>query len=83
MKDGGSIDMNTGGAAVVCIDLVAVVDDDVPCVGEFTCAQQGRAAQRRDHINGSSGIPERLLEEANLRGWGGVAICDRTSASLT
>ena len=75
-QDVGFADMNTGGAAVVYIDLVAVIDGDVSFVSEFAGAQQGRSAQRQDHIDGSSGIPERLLEEANLRGWGGVAICD-------
>ena len=33
LEDGRFTDMNTGGAAVVYIHLVAVVDRDVTCVG--------------------------------------------------
>ena len=38
LEDGGFTDMNTGGAAVVHVDLVGVVDGDIFCVNEFAGA---------------------------------------------
>ena len=38
LEDGGFADMNPGGAAVVYVDLVAVVDGNISCVGEFAGA---------------------------------------------
>ena len=38
MEDGGFADMNTGGAAVLNVELVAVVDGDISYVGKFADA---------------------------------------------
>ena len=39
LEDRGLSDMNPGGVAVVYVDLVAVVDGDISCVGNFAGAQ--------------------------------------------
>ena len=38
MEDGGFADMNMGGAAVVHVDLVAVIYGDIFCVSQFAGA---------------------------------------------
>ena len=61
LEDSGLANVYPGSAAVVDVDLVAVIDGNVPGVGELAGAEQRCAAEGWDHVNGTCRVPETVL----------------------
>ena len=76
MENGGLADVDPRGAAVIDVDLVAVVDGDITGLGELAGALKGRAVQGRDHVDGTRGRAEGVLQFAFLRRGGIVSVGD-------
>ena len=76
LENGSLADLDSCSAAVIHVDVLAVVDGDVPSVGEISGAEEGRAAQGRDHVDGAGGRAEGMLEEAFLCCGGGGSVGD-------
>ena len=76
LENGVLTDLDFGSAAVVDIDLFAVVDCGVSVIGEFSGAEEVCTVQGRDHVDGPGGCAQGMLEEALLGGGGGGAVRD-------
>ena len=75
-ENGGLTDLDLCSAAVIHVDVLAVIDGNVPSVGELSGAEKGRLAQGRDHVDGAGGRAEGMLEVAFVCCGGGGSVGD-------
>ena len=66
LEDCSLADLYFCSAAVVEFDVVAIVHGHIPGVGELAGAEERRATQVRDHVDGACWVTERLLEKVDF-----------------
>ena len=74
LDDGGLANLYFGNAIVAHVDFAAVVDEDVPGADKLASAEEGGAAQERDHVDGAGRRVQGVPEQADFCRGGGITV---------